>query len=70
MDIYLSYLAEILVQLTGCMPQVAYESIQWSNEFGDLVVVAPRLRLKDVNANELAIDLKMRVGRNVSTCEP
>jgi hypothetical protein len=64
MDIYLSYLAEILVQLTGCMPQVAYESIQWSNEFGDLVVVAPRLRLKDVDANELAIDLKMRVGWN------
>lgn len=60
MSIYLSYLADTLVQLTNCTPQVAHESIQWPNEFGDLVVVAPRLRLKDVNASELAIDLKKR----------
>jgi hypothetical protein len=32
MGIYLSYLAEILVQLTECVPQVAYESIQWPND--------------------------------------
>jgi arginyl-tRNA synthetase len=62
MGIYLSYLAEILVQLTECAPQVAYESIQWPNEVGDLVVVVPRLRLKDISANELAVDLKRRVG--------
>jgi arginyl-tRNA synthetase len=62
MAIYLSYLAEILVQLTGCAPQVAYESIQWPNELGDLVVVLPRLRVKDVNPNALAVDLKKRVG--------
>jgi arginyl-tRNA synthetase len=64
MDIYLSYLAEILVQLTKCVPQVAYQSIQWPNDFGDLVVVLPRLRLKEVNPNDLAVELKNRVGWN------
>lgn len=62
MSIYLSYLVDILVQLSDCEPQVAHESIQWPNEFGDLVVVAPRLRIKDIEASELAIDLKKRVG--------
>lgn len=61
MAIYLSYLAEILVELTECSRQVAYESIQWPNELGDLVVVLPRLRLKDVSPNVLAVDLKNRV---------
>jgi arginyl-tRNA synthetase len=62
MDIYKSYLADILVQLTECEPQVAYESIQLPNDFGDLVVVLPRLRLKDVKPKDLAIELKQRVG--------
>ena len=61
-DIYLSYLAKILVQLTECEPQVAYESILWPDDFCDLVVVLPRLRLKDVNSNELAIELNKKVG--------
>jgi arginyl-tRNA synthetase len=62
MDIYLSYLAEILVQLTECEPQVAYDSILWPDDFSDLVVVVPRLRLKDIDPNELAAELNMRVG--------
>jgi arginyl-tRNA synthetase len=62
MDIYISYLAEILVQLTKCEPQVAYESILWPDDFCDLVVVVPRLRLKSVNPNELAVELNKRVG--------
>jgi arginyl-tRNA synthetase len=62
MGVYLSYLAEILVQLTERAPQVTYESIQWPNDLGNLVVVLPRLRLKDVNPNELAVELKKRVG--------
>jgi hypothetical protein len=62
MGIYLSYLAEILVQLTECEPQVAYDSIQWPNEFGDLVVVLPRLRRQDVDPSDFAVDLKQRVG--------
>jgi arginyl-tRNA synthetase len=61
-DIYISYLAEILVQLTECEPQVAYDSILWPDDFCDLVVVVPRLRLKSVNPNELAIELNRRVG--------
>lgn len=62
MGIYLSYLAEILVQLTKCVPQVAYDSIQWPNDLGDLVVVLPRLRVKDVNPNDLAVELTQKVG--------
>jgi arginyl-tRNA synthetase len=58
----LSYLAEILVQLTECAPQVAYDSIQWPNDMGDLVVVLPRLRLKGVKPNDLAVELTQKVG--------
>jgi hypothetical protein len=61
-DIYLSYLVEILVKLTKCEPQVAYESILWPDDFCDLVVVVPRLRLKDVDPNELAFELNKKVG--------
>jgi hypothetical protein len=60
--IYLSYLAEILVKLTECEPQVAYDSIHWPNEQGDLAVVLPRLRLQDVKLEKLAADLIRRVG--------
>ena len=62
MDIYLSYLAQILVQLTGCEPQVAYESILWPDDFCDLVVVVPRLRIKDVKPTESAFELNKGVG--------
>jgi arginyl-tRNA synthetase len=64
MGIYLSYLAEILVQLTECPPQVAYESIQWPNDVGDLVVVLPRLRRKDVKPNDLGVELQKKVSRH------
>jgi arginyl-tRNA synthetase len=71
MGIYVSYLAEILVQLTECEPQVAYQSIQWPNDLGDLAVVLPRLRLKDVDPNDLAVELKKRVGLDVHfSCSP
>ena len=62
LGIYLSYLAETLVKLTECEPQVAYDSIHWPNEQGDLAVVLPRLRLQDVKLEELAADLIQRVG--------
>jgi len=62
LGIYLSYLAESLVKLTECEPQVAYDSIHWPNELGDLAVVLPRLRLQDVKLEELAADLIQRVG--------
>lgn len=61
LDIYLSYLANILVRITGCEPQVAYESILWSDELSDLTVVTPKLRLKDVKPKDLAVDLNKKV---------
>jgi arginyl-tRNA synthetase len=61
-DIYVSYLAKIIVQLTECEPQVAYDSILWPDDLSDLVVVVPRLRLKDVNPHELAVELNRKVG--------
>lgn len=64
MDIYLSYLANKLVTLTGCDPQHAYDAIQWPNDMGDLVVVIPRLRLKDIAPVDLALDLQ------ASVCSP
>lgn len=60
-DIYLLYLADTLVKLTECSPRVAYESIQWPNELGDLVVVLPRLRLQTKNPKALAVELKQKV---------
>ena len=62
LGIYLSYLAETLVKLTECELQVAYDSIHWPNELGDLAVVLPRLRLQDVKLEKLAADLIQRVG--------
>lgn len=60
-DIYLSYLADTLVQLTDCSPEVAYGSIQWPNELGDLVVVLPRLKLQHKNPKALSTELKQKV---------
>ena len=66
MDIFVSYLAEYLVEKTSCDKQVAYDSIQWPNEFGDLVVVLPRLRLDDVDPTELAARLAADVSREAA----
>lgn len=66
LGIYLSYLAEALVKLTECEPQVAYDSIHWPNEQCDLAVVLPRLRLQDVKLEELATDIIQRVGAALS----
>lgn len=44
-DIYVSLLADILVQLTGCDRQVAYDSIATAADGWDLVAVLARLRL-------------------------
>ncbi|KIW20655.1 arginine-tRNA ligase [Exophiala spinifera] len=60
-EIYIRHLAEILVQVTGCDPQVALESIQWPVEDWDLVVALPRLRLEDIDGDNPAADLKQRV---------
>lgn len=62
MGIYLSYLAQILAEITGCEPQVAYDSIQWPNELGDLVVPTPRLRIHGKDFQDIVIDIGDQVG--------
>ncbi|CAG1995314.1 unnamed protein product [Fusarium graminearum] len=64
-DIFRVYLAETIQKLTNCDRLVAYDAIQTSNVtgMGDLVVVAPRLRLKDVNNEDLAKDLLQKLPR-------
>ena len=52
-DIYLSILADIIVQLTGCDRQVAYDSVAIGTDVWDLVTVIARLRLRE-DPEELA----------------
>lgn len=62
-DIFRVYLADTLEKLLHCDRMVAYDAIQTSNVtgMGDLVIVAPRLRLKDVRPEDLVKDLLQRV---------
>ncbi|EXA51765.1 arginyl-tRNA synthetase [Fusarium oxysporum f. sp. raphani 54005] len=64
-DIFRVYLADTLQKLVNCDRLVAYDAIQTSNitGMGDLVIVAPKLRLKDVKAEQLAKDLLQRLPR-------
>ncbi|KAM5371718.1 hypothetical protein ACJZ2D_007883 [Fusarium nematophilum] len=61
-DIFRVYLADTLQRLVNCDRLVAYEAIQPSNVtgMGDLVIVSPRLRLKDVKPKDLVSDLAHR----------
>ncbi|KAK7404124.1 hypothetical protein QQX98_010082 [Neonectria punicea] len=65
-DIFRAYLAETLQKLVDCDRVVAYDAIQPSNMtgMGDLVVVSPRLRLKDVRPKDLVSDLAHRLPRS------
>jgi arginyl-tRNA synthetase len=62
-DIFHVYLAERLRALVGCEASVAYDAVDALNsiDMGDLVVVSPRLRVKDINAKDLVIDLASKV---------
>lgn len=64
-DIFRVYLADIIQKLTDCDRQIAYDAIQTSNVtgMGDLVVVAPKLRIQNTNHEELAKDLLQKVRR-------
>ncbi|KAF4343206.1 arginyl-tRNA synthetase [Fusarium beomiforme] len=64
-DIFRVYLADTLQKLLNCDRQVAYDAIQTSNitGMGDLVIVAPKLRLKDIKAEDLAKDLLQKLPR-------
>ncbi|KAF1971521.1 Nucleotidylyl transferase [Bimuria novae-zelandiae CBS 107.79] len=58
LDVCRSYLAELLCNLVGCEPDLAYRSIQWPNNIfnGDLTVTLPKL-CPGVKPSELAPDL-------------
>lgn len=62
-DIFRAYLADTIQKLLGCDKQIAYDAIQTSNitGMGDLIVVAPKLRLRDTRPEDLVIDLAGRV---------
>ncbi|KAF5603052.1 arginyl-tRNA synthetase [Fusarium pseudocircinatum] len=62
-DIFRAYLADIIQKLLGCDKQIAYDAIQTSNitGMGDLIVVAPKLRLRDTRPEDLVIDLAGRL---------
>ncbi|RKK69878.1 Arginine--tRNA ligase, cytoplasmic [Fusarium oxysporum] len=62
-DIFRAYLADIIQKLLGCDKQIAYDAIQTSNitGMGDLIVVAPKLRLRDTKPEDLVIDLARRL---------
>ncbi|KAF4977536.1 hypothetical protein FDECE_18345, partial [Fusarium decemcellulare] len=65
-DIFRVYLADTLQKLVDCDRLVAYEAIQPSNVTGggDLVIVSPRLRLKDVKPKDLVNDLAHKLPRS------
>lgn len=62
-DIYRSYLADILTPLIGVGSQLIYDSLQWTNSLnhGDLVLVVPKLRLKGVKPADYALNLESKV---------
>lgn len=61
-DIYRSYIADAIQELTACDKEVAYDAIQWTTfAHGDLTLVAPRLKIKGIKPNELASDIASRV---------
>ncbi|KAK2768236.1 hypothetical protein FQN54_000088 [Arachnomyces sp. PD_36] len=55
-DIYRCFIADAIVKLVGCDRDAAFDSIQWTSSIanGDLVIVAPRLKLKGAKPQELA----------------
>lgn len=61
MSIFVSYLAGTLAELTQTDPDVAFGAIQWPNDESDLVIVLPKLRLKNVDAKVLASELMHKV---------
>lgn len=65
-DIFRAYLADTLQKLVQCDRVVAYDAIQSSNVtgMGDLIIVSPRLKLKDVKPKDLVSDLAHRLPRS------
>ncbi|OAQ58414.1 arginyl-tRNA synthetase [Pochonia chlamydosporia 170] len=62
--VYFSYLATTLIHLTDCEADAAWDSIQWSTDLSDLVVVVPRLRLQSIDLNGFACELQKKFPPN------
>ncbi|KAF1838671.1 arginyl-tRNA synthetase [Decorospora gaudefroyi] len=64
LDVWRTYLAQILAEIASCDIDVAYKSIQWPNNIsnGDLAVILPKLR-PGVKADALAFELMEKVRR-------
>jgi arginyl-tRNA synthetase len=62
LDVYRTYLAQVLADAVGCDIDVAYKSIQWPNNIfnGDLAVILPKLR-PGAKADEVAVELMKKV---------
>lgn len=62
-DIYRCFIADALVKLVGCDREAAFDAIQTTSSIanGDLVVVAPRLKIKGVKPQELAQKIAEKV---------
>lgn len=62
-DIYRSYLAHALTQILDCDRHLVYDAIQWVNQLsnGDLLLVAPRLRIKGAKPAEVVKELSDKV---------
>ena len=62
LDVYRTYLAQVLADAVGCDINVAYKSIQWPNNIfnGDLAVILPKLQ-PGAKADEVAVELMKKV---------
>jgi len=62
LDVYRTYLAEVLAGAVDCDINVAYKSIQWPNNIfnGDLAVILPKLQ-PGAKAEEVAVGLMKKV---------
>ena len=62
LDVYRTYLAEVLADAVGCDINVAHKSIQWPNNIfnGDLAVILPKLQ-PGTKAEEVAVGLMKKV---------
>jgi arginyl-tRNA synthetase len=60
LELFTTHIADNLVELTNCDGQIARKSISWATDLSHLLVVTPRLKIKDVSADELSEDLRQR----------
>ncbi|KAF2665909.1 arginyl-tRNA synthetase [Microthyrium microscopicum] len=69
MDIYRSYVADIVQKAVGCERSVAFKSIQCPQNIynGDLAIILPRLGPKD-KANVLAFEIAEKVSSDLIHC--